>query len=120
MGRSQDAEKESKHDSSTPWLRSKNKPAHFEDGIACKYWPFPSRHRTGILRTVLIRLGTPNAASLAVFYLLVFFCVGCGNHYTALAPGNPMPELVVAGWANDRDPGDLSGKVIVLEAFATW
>ena len=28
----------------------------FEDGFACKYWPFPFRHRTNILRTVLICL----------------------------------------------------------------
>ena len=32
---------------------------HFEDGVACKYRPFPSRHRTDILRTVLSHLRDP-------------------------------------------------------------
>ena len=31
-----------------------------------------------------------------------------------------MPELQVTGWVGDTGPGDLSGKVVVIEAFATW
>lgn len=37
-----------------------------------------------------------------------------------LAPGNPLPAIQVAGWANGGPPSDLDGKIVVLEVFATW
>lgn len=45
---------------------------------------------------------------------------GCGGGYSALEPGNAMPPLDVAGWTNGDKPLDLLGKVVVIEAFATW
>ncbi len=37
-----------------------------------------------------------------------------------LAVGNMAPEFNVDGWVDGKDPGDLSGKVVVVEAWATW
>ncbi len=54
------------------------------------------------------------AALLVVSAIVI---AGCG--YSALDPGNPMPSLSAEGWTNGSEP-DLSGKVIVIEAFATW
>lgn len=47
---------------------------------------------------------------------------GCGGGYSALEPGNQMPSIQAVGWTNGEKPhdDDLSGKVVVLEAFATW
>ena len=36
-----------------------------------------------------------------------------------LPPGEPMPELVAEGWINGEPP-NLSGKIVVLEAWAHW
>ena len=54
------------------------------------------------------------ALLLAIFAV---FASGCG--YSALDPGSPMPSLAVEGWMNGSEP-DLAGKVVVIEAFATW
>ena len=55
------------------------------------------------------------------FALLLAICAtfasGCG--YSALDPGKPMPSLAAEGWTNGAEP-DLAGKVVVIEAFATW
>jgi len=37
-----------------------------------------------------------------------------------LAVGEPAPEIKAAGWVNGEIPADLTGKVIVLDAWATW
>ena len=38
-----------------------------------------------------------------------------------LTPGEPMPEVKVAGWFIEKpDVADLKGKVVVVEAWATW
>lgn len=58
--------------------------------------------------------------SMLVPCLLTFAIAGCGVSYDALSPGNSVPELVVAGWINDVAPDDMTGKVVVIEAFATW
>lgn len=48
--------------------------------------------------------------------------IGCGPRYTALAPGNPMPAIQVAGWTQLEGNLDelTKDKVVVLIAFATW
>jgi len=63
-----------------------------------------------------------NTYSIAAITLgaLALAVSGCGSNYTALSPGSSMPALTVEGWANDTEPGELSGKVVVIEAFATW
>jgi len=58
-----------------------------------------------------------HSVPLAVLTALTIFLSGCG--YSALEPGNPMPKLAAEGWTNGTDP-DVVGKVVVIEAFATW
>lgn len=42
-----------------------------------------------------------------------------GNSTGGLPPGNKMPDLLAEGWLNGT-PQNLRGKVIVLEAWASW
>ncbi len=37
-----------------------------------------------------------------------------------LAVGNTAPEIKAAGWIDGKDPGTLAGKVLIVEAWATW
>lgn len=59
---------------------------------------------------------------LCIIPLLWLVSLGCSGGYTALEPGNAMPELQAVGWTNGDRPhsDDLAGKVLVLEVFATW
>lgn len=63
---------------------------------------------------------TPRIRNATLMLVCMTLLCGCGPSYTALTPGSAMPEINVAGWAHDRGPGELAGKVIVIEAFATW
>lgn len=55
--------------------------------------------------------------AFCLFAACAIFSSGCG--YSALDPGNPMPGLSAEGWVNGSAP-DVAGKVVVIEAFATW
>ncbi len=65
----------------------------------------------------------------AAFYLFVQKNVDDGNGGSllrtgpsrgGLAVGSVAPKIDVAGWVDDKTPGDLSGKVVVIDAWATW
>ena len=60
----------------------------------------------------------PNDLAVTLLIIGVAFSAGCGP--SALAPGNGIPQLKVAGWTNGGPPQDLEGNVLVLEVFATW
>lgn len=65
-------------------------------------------------------LSTPVKHTVIVCSFLLLSGLGCGPSYTALAPGNPMPDLENVQWLDGNSPNELIGKVIVVEAFATW
>ncbi len=54
--------------------------------------------------------------SLAILVPLVLGC----QPMSPIGAGLAAPPLKAAGWANGPAPTDLSGKVVVLEVFATW
>ncbi len=61
------------------------------------------------------------------FYIFAQKTVDEGNNVVnsassrgGLAIGNMAPEFKVDGWVDGKAPGDLSGKVVVVEAWATW
>jgi len=61
------------------------------------------------------------------FYIFAQKTVDEGNNIINTAPsrgglavGNMAPEIKVDGWVDGKDPGDFSGKVVVVEAWATW
>ena len=63
----------------------------------------------------------------ATFYLFVQNNVddekgilSTGPSRGGLAVGSVAPKIDVAGWVDDKTPGDLSGKVVVIDAWATW
>ncbi len=45
---------------------------------------------------------------------------GSGSGRGGLAVGEVTPEITAAGWVNGEPPADLTGKVIVVDAWATW
>jgi hypothetical protein len=61
-----------------------------------------------------------NRLTYALLLVNAVYCLGCAP--TALSTGEPVPPLQVAGWTNGSvlDEGDLAGRVVVLEVFATW
>ena len=58
----------------------------------------------------------------APFLALICLALLSGCMRQPLGSGSELPPLRAAGWTNGDVPGldGLSGKVIVLEVFATW
>ncbi len=57
----------------------------------------------------------------AAFYLI--WTISQGGTSTdrgGLAVGEVAPKISAAGWVNGEPPTDLAGKVIVVDAWATW
>lgn len=64
---------------------------------------------------------------LAAWFTICLLVCGCspaqtGGPLGTLEPGEIAPPLDAVGWLNapDSGPGDLTGKVIVVESWATW
>jgi len=64
------------------------------------------------------------AVALAGFVLMRIIAGGIGTARESggLQPGNPAPPIAAAGWINGAapTPETLAGKVVVVEAWATW
>jgi thiol-disulfide isomerase/thioredoxin len=62
--------------------------------------------------------------AIAGFVLMRFITTGLMTARTSggLPPGNPAPAITAAGWINGEapTPATLAGKVVVVEAWATW
>jgi thiol-disulfide isomerase/thioredoxin len=56
-------------------------------------------------------------AGIAVMSLVL---AGCGNRTTITPAGTLAPKLTAAGWLGGEAPGDLSGKVVVVDFWAYW
>jgi thiol-disulfide isomerase/thioredoxin len=55
---------------------------------------------------------------------LALLCTSCERRgrFGGLAVGKPAPKITATGWLNGKPPSesDLKGKVIVVEAWASW
>jgi hypothetical protein len=62
-------------------------------------------------------------AGLALFLpLLAAGCFGGMRGGGPLGPGSEAPDLLAQEWVNEPGPeaGDLAGRVVVIDVFATW
>lgn len=61
-------------------------------------------------------------ASVALVTLFVGFTGGMGSLEAGLDPGDPAPAIVARGWLNGDEPAPdaFEGKVVVVEAWASW
>lgn len=78
--------------------------------------------RPSALRSLTIVVLVALGVNVLLFAFLKWGGPG-GTHYDGyLPPGRPMPELRAAGWLNGDAPTaeTLRGKVVVLDAWATW
>src|SRR6056297_3351124 len=57
---------------------------------------------------------------VAGFFIYSLMNLGSIEGRGGLAVGKPAPEIQAAGWVNGSPPDVLSGKVIVVDAWATW
>ena len=59
---------------------------------------------------------------LVAVVLILPSVVPFGEGTGGVAPGEPAPQINGAGWINAEAPdqADLSGKVLVLHAWASW
>jgi len=82
--------------------------------------------------------GSSSAGNFTIIFLLVVILSGAfyifaqstvddgKNIFNAassrggLAVGNRAPEFKVDGWVDGKGPGDIAGKVVVVDAWATW
>jgi thiol-disulfide isomerase/thioredoxin len=83
--------------------------------------PAPPRKRNSVLEFLIV-VGLAVATSAAVVY---WIRDGAGPGRSSepvggLAVGERAPPITAAGWLKGEPPGDLSGKVVVVDAWASW
>ncbi len=81
--------------------------------------PAPAPERSGFNADSASKLLLIGAATVLAALAVMSMLPDNGPTY-GLAQGSPAPELQVEGWLNTEQPPALSGKVVVLEAWATW
>ncbi|WP_339749410.1 TlpA disulfide reductase family protein [uncultured Rubinisphaera sp.] len=75
-------------------------------------------------RFVMDLAGSFFAVTILIF--IAFYLIwtvshgGAGSGRAGLAVGEVAPEITAAGWVNGEPPTDLTGKVVVVNAWATW
>lgn len=96
-----------------------NNPEH--TGAVPRDEPNGTPPRRGGRRAFWLVLGIVALASLVLYTLLRNVGVIDMAMY-GLAPGAPAPAIEAAGWLNGPapTPDDLAGKVLVVDAWATW
>lgn len=67
-----------------------------------------------------IRTVAPVKRLACVLAIAFVACMAGCSSYSALPSGSEAPPIVASGWTNGEAPGNLDGKVVVLEVFATW
>ena len=100
-------------DSSNIWLEPSGKAPRRATPQQSRRWLIGVLAGAGVLGVLLL------AAVIAV-PLVFLSMLGDFAGFGGLAVGEVAPPLVAAGWVNGQPPGDLSGKVVVVEAWAPW
>lgn len=57
---------------------------------------------------------------LIIIASISLFVSGCNSGSAPLGIGASLPPLSVEGWTNGDGPGDLAGKVVVVDVWAHW